>query len=255
VAVSARRLTLARACTAALLALTLHAEDFASLRRALTATRLLLPLGTRLSLKAYISVLRCWVASLRPGDVQVALDEYQTAIEAVRVKDDRLRRFAFAEPAFGPVAGMLRHLALAAGLGLVALPGLAAWTPVWAVIRMRERALLSRGPGWNDSIAVRRHSASQPASQSGTRAGGQEDSPGGADAGNESAAVLAGHVGGEPGAAAAPQAPGSIVGLVRPHHPRVRRGGGLAEVLLFPSQALPALPGVHPGARPARLRG
>jgi len=142
----------------ALQALSLHAPDFVTLRRALTATRVMLPLGTKQTLKEYTGQIRAWMGKLTPETAAVAqctaLDQYQHALDARKIKDDRVRRFAFAEPSFASPLASVRHFAAAVGFGIIALPGCLAWSPMWIWLKHKEKLLLTNnGMTWNDSVA------------------------------------------------------------------------------------------------------
>jgi glycerol-3-phosphate O-acyltransferase/dihydroxyacetone phosphate acyltransferase len=142
---------------------TVHSPDFETSRLAMTATRVLLPLGTQLSLNEYFKLLRLWVNVLQNKEdpkittIREAIHNYQALLDEKRVKDERVRRYAFDEggrPSRAPrVVLILYRLFVFLGLCAIVVPGLLVWSPVWWMIRRRERQLLAKGPGWNDSVA------------------------------------------------------------------------------------------------------
>jgi glycerol-3-phosphate O-acyltransferase/dihydroxyacetone phosphate acyltransferase len=142
---------------------TVHSPDFETSRLAMTATRVLLPLGTTLTLQEYISVIRSWVNVLQDTDdekvaeARQAVHSYQALLDEKRVKDERVRRYAFDEggrPSRAPRVLLILYRAIIfLSLCAVVLPGLCVWSPVWWLIKRRERQLLAKGPGWNDSVA------------------------------------------------------------------------------------------------------
>jgi len=155
----------------ALQRLTVDAPDFETLRLGLTATRIFLPLGTRLTLKEHVAVLREWVRVLSPvqaegadptfldhatPQLRAALHDYQALLDEKRVKDERVRRYAFGEerPSRAPLLVLVGFRVLVcAVMWLAAAPGLALWGPVWLAIKYREPKVLANGRTWVDSVA------------------------------------------------------------------------------------------------------
>ncbi|GBG31449.1 Glycerol-3-phosphate O-acyltransferase 1 [Hondaea fermentalgiana] len=169
----------------------LSAPDWQAARLAIAATRIQRPLGTFMSLSTYMYFLRGWMqifkmpaeTPLKPlaretakriesvaaatgseakdartvGEVLASLHEYQKMLELVKVKDDRIRRIEMNGGVRPSMMRCLRIIAyrmtLCSTLFTVAAPGLAIWSPVWFLIKRKERSLLSKGVGWVDSVA------------------------------------------------------------------------------------------------------
>lgn len=142
---------------------TVHSPDFETSRLAMAATRVLLPLGTTMTLQEYFTLIRAWVnvfqqtEDAKVAEVKQNLHDYQALLDEKRVKDERVRRYAFDEggrPSRVPRAFLILFRAVIfLLLCAIVLPGLAVWSPVWWLIKRRERQLLAKGPGWNDSVA------------------------------------------------------------------------------------------------------
>lgn len=146
----------------ALIKTTIHSPDFETGRLAMTATRVLLPLGTNISLDEYISLIRQWVHVLkdekeeRIAQARNAIHSYQAILDEKRVKDERVRRYAFDEggrPSRAPRILLVSYRVLVfLVLCILVVPGLLVWSPVWWYLRRRERQVLAKGPNWNDSV-------------------------------------------------------------------------------------------------------
>lgn len=157
---SARKIT--ERLNTALIGVTIHSPDFETSRLAMSATRVLLPLGTMLTLAEYMSMIRLWVNVFKDTDkeeiskAREALGSYQALLDLKRVKDERVRRYAFDQggrPTRAPRILLIAYrVFLCLALLLIIAPGLIMWSPVWFYIRRKERQILSRGPGWNDSV-------------------------------------------------------------------------------------------------------
>ncbi|KAH9247347.1 hypothetical protein BASA81_015064 [Batrachochytrium salamandrivorans] len=138
--------------------LTIHSPSFAMSKLAMTATRMQLPFGTNLSLRKYFAEIQYWTKVLPEDHALVdALTSYQLLLDEKRVKDERVRRYAIdfeqKRPSSSPRVLLIAYRSvLFALLSLLSLPGVVLWSPVWLLIRRWERALLAKGPGWNDSV-------------------------------------------------------------------------------------------------------
>lgn len=142
---------------------TVHSPNFETSRLAMAAARVLMPLGTQLTLQDYFQAIRTWVTLLQNDEdpkiaqVRQALHSYQDLLDEKRVKDERVRRYAFDEggrPSRAPRILLIAYrLFVFLVLCVLVVPGLAVWSPMWWFIRRRERQLLAKGPGWNDSVA------------------------------------------------------------------------------------------------------
>jgi glycerol-3-phosphate O-acyltransferase/dihydroxyacetone phosphate acyltransferase len=162
-AVRERARTLTEQMIKSLSNLTIDSPDFETTRLAMTATRLLTPMGTLLTLREHIAILREWVnilstvsqneTKLRP--LWDALKTYQDALDEKKIKDERVRRFQLTgkRPRV-PIPLIIAYRCMVCVvLWLFALPGLLIWGPVWLMIKRREPQLLAKGKGWVDSVA------------------------------------------------------------------------------------------------------
>jgi glycerol-3-phosphate O-acyltransferase/dihydroxyacetone phosphate acyltransferase len=153
----------------------ISAPDWHIIKYAITATRIHRPQGTYLSLSTYLYLMRGWskllelergaalpaAAQGQPpatvGDLWAALETYQRLIDVAKIKDHRIRRVQEAGGARPSTERCLRIIAyratLCALLFSLAAPGLLLWSPVWFLIKRKERELLARGIGWVDSVA------------------------------------------------------------------------------------------------------
>ena len=160
----------------ALTSVSVDSPDFETSRLAMTDTRIFLPLGTRITLKEHVAVLREWVRMLSPPpppaspttpptemdaklkELRGALHEYQAMLDAKGVKDERVRRYAFGgdrpAPSRAPKWMLVGFRAVSCALlWTLAAPGLVVWGPVWLAIKYREPKVLAKGRGWVDSVA------------------------------------------------------------------------------------------------------
>lgn len=140
---------------------------------AITATRIHRPLGTYMSLSAYMWLLRGWVTVLKSeptqllnaasgsqhtvGDLFKALESYQEELDRLRIKDERFRRIEMSKgkrPSQGTLYRIMAYrITLCSVLFTLCIPGLIMWSPCWIFIKKKERELLQRGIGWVDSLA------------------------------------------------------------------------------------------------------
>ena len=160
---------LGRAIEARLMERTINAPDWETTTAAMTAARIHRPLGTKISLTAYLQHLRGWVEILKPPSeegkgkpldadakyVRGKLLEYQKLLDTKMIKDSRVRvtEHHGAIPKHVLVMRMVQRTLLCAVLFACATPGLIIWSPVWFLIKRAERNLLAKGPRWNDSVA------------------------------------------------------------------------------------------------------
>jgi len=162
----------------------ISAPNWKTIKLAITATRIQRPLGTFMSLSTYMYFLRGWVEifkmdmtteipleesrklgsrvpqAQRPSmtiqDIWNTLDQYQSLLDLVKVKDERIRRVEITgqRPGFlGCIRIISYRLILCIILFAIAGPGLLIWSPIWFLIKRKERDLLDKGAGWVDSVA------------------------------------------------------------------------------------------------------
>mmetsp|Transcript_12986 Transcript_12986/g.25197 ORF Transcript_12986/g.25197 Transcript_12986/m.25197 type:complete len:532 (-) Transcript_12986:899-2494(-) len=165
----------------------LSAPDWQAARLAIAATRIQRPLGTFMSLSTYMYFLRGWVAIFKSSpdtevpplskdaakkhaielqhakqakkleEISESLETYQKMLDVAKVKGDRIRRIEANGGVRPTQMQCVRIIAyrtvLCTLLMLVAAPGLLLWSPVWYLIKRKERSLLDKGIGWVDSVA------------------------------------------------------------------------------------------------------
>ena len=150
--------------------ITINAPNWEIITAAMTAARIHRPLGTKISLTAYLQHLRGWVEMLKPvtedGGRVVPLDkdavyvktklmEYQSVLDSKGIKDARVHATEQhgAIPKYVLISRMVKRFFLCALLFSCAIPGLVLWAPVWLAIKWGERCMMAKGPRWNDSVA------------------------------------------------------------------------------------------------------
>lgn len=100
-------------------------------------------------LKVSSSIIFLWQAS---EAVNCVVQEYQSTLSALSIKDDRIRR-----PHSRPILlyRVLVRLLMAATLTLLSLPGLLLWAPIFLSTQFAVARMRSKGPAWDtwDEIA------------------------------------------------------------------------------------------------------
>lgn len=158
------------------------APDWSSINLAITATRLHLPEGTQISLKCYFDLLLGWLEILSARNVTIPkntevnwttrkftskqvsdinslytqLSNYQILIDKTKVKDERFRRLehpSATRSLLSTAAKLIYRILIIGGIIPIIAPGLVFWSPVWYIIKRRERQLMERGRTWADSLA------------------------------------------------------------------------------------------------------
>lgn len=142
----------------------IEAPNWKVVKRAITAVRIHRPLGDLLNLDAYMYLLRGWTKLLLIEDKEEIklliekLENYQNILDTAKIKDERIRRCQLKNNCKKPtfLTGtyiILYRLIICLMVFTAALPGLLVWSPIWYLIKKKEKELLKKGAGWADSIA------------------------------------------------------------------------------------------------------
>mmetsp|Transcript_11099 Transcript_11099/g.12705 ORF Transcript_11099/g.12705 Transcript_11099/m.12705 type:complete len:517 (-) Transcript_11099:631-2181(-) len=146
----------------------ISAPEFSTIKLGMTASRIHRPLGTTMTLNAYMYLVHGWVDILKTeypenseekalvDDLKSKLEQLQVYLDEVKVKDERIRRIDVlnTRPSYSTTLGIvLYRIAISVVLTALSIPGMVIWAPIWITLRRAERKLLAKGVGWVDSIA------------------------------------------------------------------------------------------------------